>query len=611
MSSISPSTDVGFQGYIVETKDPGIWLYVFVLAYMALSFLLVAPLVIWNTNYERRRIKEIAEKHLDPPLHPIKGNADDEAAVNSPVNTRPSSPDVVKGIIAEECPPQNVDKQQSSEGTNSVLRVLAVTNFIVNKPEQTKPIGDGSASKPSTTQTEISNAGRSSTVQSAATTSKIYAMQRKSSRSFDHPKQRLQGGVWDVGGRRWKDRRPFGRVDVIRRAIESETRSNNASENISVTSRGKNSRVNSGSQQWQNMSDLASSVLDELGNKDCEMSAFGRGMLNSRRRMSSRRSAKSTSTASVKSVMPPLNPDAISPNDAADAHDPGRITSMEVQEESIEITVCCGPGALWRAKTISAGWEELLELAAPNYETRRIVSLGLPLTLGAITEPLCRVVTAAFIARNLGTDSMVAFVLVFLLLRLTTQELAGAVVDAESTLILNALCSGPESGIYLAGQYVQLALVLQFVMTIPVFVIWVFYIGDVVNWLVSSSIIATLAMHYTRVIIYRFLVQIISRTFAVVLHESGNENFDSTVGVCENIITMVTIACVVSRVEGVSLDTVGWIQVLIGCGAAVTKISWSLYQGWLQPYLNGILTNVALTVSWLVGYNSFVRSSGR
>jgi hypothetical protein len=49
-----------FPNYTLDTNETGIWFYVFVFVYSTLSFLLIAPLVIWGRQYQQEREDALA-----------------------------------------------------------------------------------------------------------------------------------------------------------------------------------------------------------------------------------------------------------------------------------------------------------------------------------------------------------------------------------------------------------------------------------------------------------------------------------------------------------------------------------------------------------------------
>lgn len=415
---------------------------------------------------------------------------------------------------------------------------------------------------------------------SAATTSRLYQAQRAAQRPTAH--------VWDVGVRRWKTRRPIGRAEVIQRAIQTETASVGSSfqgEHRALTrprrggSRAGSSRPPSKQGSIRGISDLASSALDHQDDVQ-----NGQVVVEFGRRPSTRH-ARGESFSSMGTSLPPVVDD-ISPNDAADADDPGRANSID-QADEIEITVCCGPGALWRPRTICLIADGLIELAEPDPEMRRMVSIGLPLTLGAMSENFFRVIMVAFISDGLGTNSMIAYLLPTLLIGFT-DELVGSVIDAESTLCAYALATGQD---LLAGQYVQAALVLHTVISVPVLAVWAVKMEDVLDWLLDSDPphnIGDLGKEYTQVIVIYHFVRSTSRILTVLYQLTGNELFETRFAIGEGIVTVATVCCVVSLVENSKLVTVAWIQVIIGCAALIAKIAYGCFGGWLSRFWGGM-----------------------
>lgn len=413
-----------------------------------------------------------------------------------------------------------------------------------------------------------------SNVQSAATTSRLY--QRPSSQ-----KPKIQ--VWDVNGRRWKHRRPIGRVDTIHRAIAIERKrleesSHNRAETRSLTSRGPPSH--SGSRQHskassRGLSDVASSVLDEedFGDETPQRPTHRRRPTNS--------SGHSLSSFGEQSLLPSIVDD-ISPNDAADADDPGRVNSFE--QDDVEITVCCGTNALWKRKTLSAALDALIFLSEPDFEMRRMISISSPLTLGAISASLSHLITAAFIGRNIGTDSMVAYVLVLLLVGFT-DDLVGAIADAESTLCSHSLSSG---NWFLAGQYASIGITLNIIVSVPILAMWKFVMGDAVQWLTGSSHTADLAVEFTDVIVFYHFLQSFSRTITTLFHLNGNEHFEARFGIGEGILSLITVCCVVSLVPDATLQDIAFLQLIIGVAAFLVKLAYAVYHGWLRLFWKGM-----------------------
>jgi hypothetical protein len=513
-------------------------------------------------------------------------------------------------------------------------------------PQRTSQLGNGSAGSKAPTET-------SSGAPSAATTTRIYA----ASSTTNHRFRKL---VLDVGGRRWKNRRPIGRVDVIQNAVTHEmiVATNSSVVGGSTTRRGivREGSIASGQQQSgpakggphtiysphhhnKGMSDVASSILSEQHHElhkqpqmQVDLTALKKQQMQqfllqqqllhqqqqhpmlihrlavmqrqryqrSQRSYSSR--GRSRSVASEQSMMSSIVDD-LSPQDAADANDPGRgnifLDPDAKYSMKYERYGRYQGGFGVHAGRLSGPIEALLSLAAPDDEKLRVLQTSIPLALGASSEALLRLVTAAFISQYLGTDSMTAFLLVGLFVRLTSEELSGAIVDALSAFVQASIHSpvGDSDAIpntFLAGQYVQLAVILQLLLNIPLLVLWALFMGDIIMWLVDSSVISSIAQDYAFVVVFAYMVQALSRTLTVVFHICGHEHFESVIDMIASMLQLTTIAFAVALVDNISLTTVGYIQLLIIVAGAVAKIAFPVWRGWMQPFRRGLIQNLAL-----------------
>jgi hypothetical protein len=286
--------------------------------------------------------------------------------------------------------------------------------------------------------------------------------------------------------------------------------------------------------------------------------------------------------------------DDISPNDAADAADPGRHNSFE-QVEQLELAVFCGPGALWRPRTIATAVDCLIELAEPDFEMRRILQMGIPLTLAAVSHSFLHLVTMSVIANCISTDAMVAYVVVHLMLGFT-NELIGAISDAESALCAHALSMGCW---LLAGQYGQIAVLVVLLVNIPITFMWATVMDDLVLWLVASQEIADIAQSYTIVILAYQVLQGVSRALTVLIHLSGHEKFEARFAFGESLVMALATCFTAAFAKEATLRDVGCIQLIIGSACFVAKVAFALLRGWLGVFLKGLLRSCAVRVSMI------------
>lgn len=325
--------------------------------------------------------------------------------------------------------------------------------------------------------------------------------------------------------------------------------------------------------------------------------------------------------------------DDISPGDAADADDPGKVRIFPGSPNSAHSHAHRSP----MAAACCMALEPWLDVAEPNDEFRRLFGLAFPVTVGAMVEPMTRLILTGMISHLIGTHAMVAFLLVQLLYRMTGETLSVAITDAESTLVQMALTSTAtennnngsstftREGYWLAGQYVQLGCLLQVIIVGIVLLLWYFFIEDVVLWWVDSEDMASLAKEYFQIILILFLVQALYRAIMVPCHMRGSEHstIESIMDIAVSAITLITILIVLSkttdipseypehytsrseRIENYStqerqddsrtaLVTTAWIQVNIGIAACVLKVAFCIVKGWLDNFWNGLLRSVAI-----------------
>lgn len=306
------------------------------------------------------------------------------------------------------------------------------------------------------------------------------------------------------------------------------------------------------------------------------------------------------------SIMQPLDQEAIGPDDAAsNMVEPGRsgvpiaYTDYLAQlERDRKERFLLDPDR----NAIAARLADLLDLAETDHETKRIATLAISSTMAALLDPLVRIILISVISYSVNTDSMVAYVLVNLVIRVTMEEISGAIVDAESNMLQDALLMGGDVGQYQAGQFMQLAILMQLLIGVPVLVCWIVLIDNLVFWLVGVENIAIIASQYTAVIIIDYMFRGLTKTFMLPFYISGQAKFEATVDFIATLLLTAAIGVIYATSEGpnsISLASIGWIQVIIGVAVTITKIAVVTLKGWLKPFRSGLLQKLILKVRFL------------
>jgi hypothetical protein len=564
--------DVAFPDYVVESNRAGSPYFAFVLIYATLAFLLIAPLVSWSRGYEKLDLEQDDLENQEERDSQVDGDPQQEQQQQQQ-QTPPTRQ--IHQQAKSESPLTSTETGSKKTGTSSVTTSKKAASVVSGTRS-----GFGlllreldkvaAAEYPTFSRRVGSRIGteHSSGVPSAATTSRIHVAPSS---------KRISSLVLDVGGRRWKHRRPIGRADVIQRAIHMETGS------LVSRSAGKKRTA-------KGMSDVASSILEEQA-QEINSVVFNRAAMTNRSRFARSR-AGSVSVRSERSAMSSIVDD-ITPNDAADANDPGR-GNVFLHPDSQNRDAAKKVALTSNFGCVSSLLEGLLQLATPGEEITRVAISSIPFSIGAMSESLFRLITAAFISQYLGTESMISYLLVGLFVRLTSEQLAGAVVDALSSFLQNCLFSGAGDMTFVAGQYIQLAVILQLLLGIPLLLLWYLTMDSVVLWLVASPSIASIAEEYARVVVFNFLIQAVAQTCTVVFHICGHENFESIIDFTASAVQLLVVAGSVALADNVSLTTVGYIQVMIGVAVAVTKVMFPIMRGWMKPFRKGLVGKFAL-----------------
>ena len=439
----------------------------------------------------------------------------------------------------------------------------------------------------------VENGDRASAVPSA-TSSRLRNESVVSTGSF---RRRRSARPWDLSSRRpWGHSRPVARADFVRSSLEAERQSQLSEEGSHASRRSRSSWASSRPRHRTHsrvVSDAASSILSG------EVVEGEADFYRQRYLRRSRGRLRRTPSESDMSLMPPLSPDALSPEDAADAHDVGRRNRIEdYQEPELPEFFRTGPlGACLNC------FDKVLDLADHDYESQRLLSLAIPSTIGAVADPLFRLFLMAIISHFVkDTNAMAAYVLVVLFLRLTNEEVSGAVTDVESNLVKDALAQGGDLGFEDAGRFVQQAIVMQIIVGAPILLLWVAYMDDVVLWFLSDPDIpdnemATIAGEYASVIIIEYILRGACRAFMLPFHLSGQAQFERNIDTLAAIFTIVAIVTVAAQLEEPrepSLFWIGCIQVIVCVAATIVKVSYVVLRGWVEPYRRGLLCSCAM-----------------
>lgn len=293
------------------------------------------------------------------------------------------------------------------------------------------------------------------------------------------------------------------------------------------------------------------------------------------------------------SVLSGLEDHVISPNDAADADDPGYyILPKQNAEDDQEIDLCYGKRAWWKPSVLLEGFNRLVLLAEYDHEMKRIVKLCVPFSITALLGGIVESAIVALISQFIGTKAVAAFTMVHLILGLTGEFLSG-ILGSEATLCSHAVGVGNSN---LAGQYVQICTLVFSVLMIPNIVLWMFFVDDVIVLFGFSEDLALLGLEYARIYLFHQWLIGFQLAYSGLLNVIGYENFSTTMVVLEGIASVVgTVLLVLFRET--TLPEVALVHLAVGVVFFFLTVCISICHGRMGKYLSGMVGSAAFLVS--------------
>ena len=255
-----------------------------------------------------------------------------------------------------------------------------------------------------------------------------------------------------------------------------------------------------------------------------------------------------------------------------------------------DLHICFGKNALWRKKTILKAWKNLKSIAKFDNETRQIMKLAIPYTVGEVVENVFEMVLFALIGKFIGTKALSAYAVVETLFEITNEFISG-VIDACATVVPHCVGTGNN---YLAGQYVQMSTCLYLMASLPVAFIWWYFIYDAIIWFGFDDEVASMGEAYGRIALAVMGIDGVGNTFELFLEVTGFEVFATILGISGALVETCVIAGVLVLRDDMDLLKVAYID--LGLSFAYTFVVFiiPISLGWISEYMEGLFCNFAL-----------------
>ena len=264
--------------------------------------------------------------------------------------------------------------------------------------------------------------------------------------------------------------------------------------------------------------------------------------------------------------------------------------AMEVtgSEEIVDRTACL---------SMDGFLDEMAAIMAFDYEMKRIIKLSLPFATQALFTGILDILTVGVLGKLVGTREVSAFVVVRLLLSLTTQ-FVGGFIESLTTLCSQAIGAKKYR---LAGKYVQIATVLYVIAYIPFAIMWVLFLDDAIAWLGFDAQTVEMGQQYGYLLLVDSLVDGVSESIHALLDVSGRENYSTAIGSIEETLAFLLVlawgfAGAPTILVG-KLFSLGVIQFVMGIIFLTSNVVIIWRKGWFKPYIGGMFGTFALSVS--------------
>ncbi len=212
------------------------------------------------------------------------------------------------------------------------------------------------------------------------------------------------------------------------------------------------------------------------------------------------------------------------------------------------------------------------------------------MTIAGALESVWDAIAVAIISKYLGVNALQAYIVTNLMIGLSETAIGG-VGGAVETLCSHAIGA---QNFFLAGQYVQIASLVYFLISLPFFGMWWFLMGDCIRLFGMNEEVVEIGVKYTKVVIFDYLIDGVFGNIYTLLDINGQVTqatlFDFVTGATDCAATWFLLAFV----KDIDLFWIGASML------AMSTIHYTCFtlvahcKGWLDPFYDGMIRNFAL-----------------
>jgi len=234
-------------------------------------------------------------------------------------------------------------------------------------------------------------------------------------------------------------------------------------------------------------------------------------------------------------------------------------------------------------------WSKFMELVRYDKESKEIMKLAVPFTIGEIIDAIFEMIDIALIGQFMGTRALSACIIAETMLDLT-DEFVGGIIDASGTIIPQSVGIGNN---YLAGQYLQITIGLYVFCNLPFIAFWWYWMYDIILWFGFDEEVAELGWGYTTIALVSMVINGIGESFETFFEVNGFQIYVLIFGTIAGLIEIGLFVLVLYQIEDLDLIDAAYFDLFFTAFFTVLMVLIPIAKGWMNEYLQGIFYNFA------------------
>ena len=243
------------------------------------------------------------------------------------------------------------------------------------------------------------------------------------------------------------------------------------------------------------------------------------------------------------------------------------------------------------ASPIVRAFHKLLEIAEYDYEMKRICRLATPFIFRELGHGVLEAVNVAIIANFIGTSEVAAYVTVDMVVGLSASIFSGF-HESLTTLCSQAIGARNKK---LAGQYLQISMVLYVICFTPFIAFWMIYMDETLRWFGFDEYTVQVGTDFARIYVFVALIEAVDESLYSLLDTIGKESYSGMFATLTEAAATAGVIAVAFN-PNATLERVGLVFLFVAAGGVFFNVLIIMWKGWFDAYLGGIVGSFALAV---------------